>query len=184
MVQESVQQGCDRRSVPQELPPVLDWAVGRQHGARPLVAPHDQFEQIFSGGVRQLAHSQVVDDKQRDLGHGGHVLLSCFRERRVGEFLDEDVGFAVSDRPSLEDCGVPDCLREVAFARSWWAKKEHVFSSANEAGSRQVEDHLPVKGLVEVEVKAIQRLCGVTEARLLDAPTYQTILSALEFVGH
>jgi hypothetical protein len=40
---------------------------------RALVAPHDDFQEIFGRGVRQLAHTQVIDDQQRDRSEIGEI---------------------------------------------------------------------------------------------------------------
>lgn len=40
--------------------------IRRQDRRGPLVAAHDQLEEIVGGRARQLAHAQVVDDEQRD----------------------------------------------------------------------------------------------------------------------
>ena len=44
-------------------------------------------EEIFGGGVRQLAHAQVVDDEERDGGEFREVGLAGAVEGRLGDLL-------------------------------------------------------------------------------------------------
>ena len=53
VVQKTIEHGCDGRHVAQQFAPVLDRAVGSQQRAGALVAPHDNFQQVFGGGVRE-----------------------------------------------------------------------------------------------------------------------------------
>ena len=46
---------------PRSFPPVLHGTVRGQHGAGPLVAAHDDLQQFFGGGERQLTHAQIID---------------------------------------------------------------------------------------------------------------------------
>ena len=48
-MEEPVQQGGDRRRVAQELPPVIDGSVRREQRGGPLVATHDDLEQVLRG---------------------------------------------------------------------------------------------------------------------------------------
>lgn len=45
------------------------------------------------------------------------------------------------------------------------------------------EDEPPIHLLVELEVKHMQRLAGIAEAGLLDAPVEEAILTAEEFIA-
>src|SRR5438105_6450991 len=63
VVQQAVEHGADGGRVSQQFAPVFHRAVRGQHGAGPLVAAHDNFQQLFGGGERQLAHAQVIDDE-------------------------------------------------------------------------------------------------------------------------
>src|SRR6266849_9090662 len=69
VMQQAVEHGADSGNITEQFAPVLDRAVGSEQRTEALVAPHDDFQQILGGGVRQLAHAEVVDDEQR---HGGH----------------------------------------------------------------------------------------------------------------
>ena len=104
--------------VPEELPPVLDRAVGGEDRGGPLVAAHDQLEQILGGGVGQLAHAEVVDDEQGDAGQLVEKGLAGVGERGLGELFEEGVRFAVEDAVALLDCGAADGLGDVALART------------------------------------------------------------------
>ena len=60
-MKQAVEQRGDGGGVAEELPPVVDPTVGGEHRGGPLVAAHDQLEQILGGGVGQLAHAEIVD---------------------------------------------------------------------------------------------------------------------------
>ena len=53
----------------------------------------------------QLAHAEVVDDEQVRAGQLGKVVLAGVGERRLGEFFEEGVRFAVEDAVALLDGG-------------------------------------------------------------------------------
>jgi hypothetical protein len=61
VMQEPIEERRDRGGVSEELPPVIDRPVGGQQRRRAFVAPHDQLEEVFGGGVRELAHAEIVD---------------------------------------------------------------------------------------------------------------------------
>ena len=114
-MQEPVEQRGDRGGVAEQLPPLVDRAVGGEHRRGPLVAAHDQLEQVLGGGVGQLAHAEVVDDEQVRAGQLGEVVLAGLGERRLGEFFEEGVRFAVEDAIALLDGGAADGLGKVTL---------------------------------------------------------------------
>ncbi len=115
-MQKSIEQGRDRGRVAKDLSPVLDRSVGGQDRAGPLVAAHDDLEQILGGVGRELAHPEVVDDEQLDPLKIGHVLLAALIERRIHQLLDQRVGLAIVDLMALGDGSVADGLNEVTLA--------------------------------------------------------------------
>jgi hypothetical protein len=118
-MKQPIEQGGDGRGVAQQLAPVVDGSIRCQERGRPLVAPHDQFEEIFGSRVRQLAHAEVIDDEQRNRREFSEVVLACTGERRVGEFFEQRVGLAIDDAIALLDGGAPDGLGEMALAGPW-----------------------------------------------------------------
>jgi hypothetical protein len=54
VLQEAVQDGRGGRDVAEELGPVLSGAVGGDDGGEPLVAAHDDVEQILGGRGRSV----------------------------------------------------------------------------------------------------------------------------------
>jgi hypothetical protein len=68
VVEEAVEHGGDGGGVAKELAPVLDGPVLGEDRAGTFVAAHDELEEVLSGGDRELAHAEVVDDEQRDRG--------------------------------------------------------------------------------------------------------------------
>ncbi len=52
VMEQAVEQRGDGGGVAEELSPVVDRPVRGEQRRRPLVAAHDQLEQVFGGGVR------------------------------------------------------------------------------------------------------------------------------------
>ena len=95
VMQQAIEHGADGGDIAEQLAPVLDRTVGGEQRAEALVAAHDDFQQILGGGVRQLAHAEVVDDEQRHSGHRFHVLFARAVGDGVGQFIEQDVRFAI-----------------------------------------------------------------------------------------
>ena len=66
VMEESVEQRGDGGVIPEEFSPVIDGPVRGEDGGGPFVAAHDELQEIFGGGVRELAHAEVIDDEQGD----------------------------------------------------------------------------------------------------------------------
>lgn len=105
VVQEAIEQRGDGGGVAQQLAPVVDGSVRRQERGRPLIAAHDDFEQIFGRGVRQFAHAEIIDDEQRDRGQLGQEILARALERRVGDLLEQDMGLTSGGNPAAGTSG-------------------------------------------------------------------------------
>ena len=140
VMQEPVEQRGDRGGVPEELSPLVDRPVGGEHRGGPLVAAHDQFEQVLGGGVGQLAHAEVVDDEQVRAGQLGEVVLAGLGERCLGEFFEEGVRFAVEDAVALLDGGAPDGLGKMTFPGTGLADQEDVLALGDETGGGELKD--------------------------------------------
>jgi hypothetical protein len=117
MVEQPIEESGDRCGVAQQLPPIIDRSVRGEDRGRAFVAAHDQLEEILSGGVRELAHAEIVDDQERDHGDFREVVLARAGERRLGEFFEQGVGFAIDDAIALENRGAADRLRQVTLPR-------------------------------------------------------------------
>ena len=79
-------------------------------------------------------------------------------EGRLGELLEEGVGFAVDDAVALLDRGAADGLSQMTLARTGRADQQSVLALGDEAGGGELEDEGAVDLLVEGEVEAEQRL--------------------------
>src|SRR6476620_9706969 len=60
-MQEAIEQRGDGGGVTEQLAPIVHRSVGREQRRSAFVPTHDNFQQIFGRGVRQLAHAQVID---------------------------------------------------------------------------------------------------------------------------
>jgi hypothetical protein len=115
VVEEPIEQRGDGGGVAEELPPVLDWAIGSNQRGRSFVAAHDDLEQILGRGVRQALHPEVVDDEERDGGDEAEIVFAGAGELGIRELIEEDVRLAVADAVALLDDGEADRLGEVAL---------------------------------------------------------------------
>ena len=102
---------------------------------------------------------------------------------RLGELLEEGVGFAVDDAVALLDRGAADGLSQMALAGTWRPEQERVLALGDETGGGELEDEGAVDLLVEGEVEAVERAFGVAEARLLVPSGEQPVLASLKLVG-
>jgi len=83
VMQQAIEEGCDGGGISQELAPIIHGTIRRQQRRGPFVATHDQLEEIFGGGMRQLPHAEVVDDQQWDGRQFREIVLARARERRL-----------------------------------------------------------------------------------------------------
>ena len=183
-MQQSVEEGAHGGIVAEQLAPVVDGAVGCHDGADALVATHDDFEQVLSGGVRQLAHAEVVDDEQ---GHGAdllHEVLPRTVEGRIGELFDQGVGFLVEHFVAVVNRSEADGLREVALAGPRRPEKQAVLALQQEAPRREFEDQLLVHLRIEGEVEVVECAAPVAEVGLLDAAFDKSVTAPVQFVMH
>jgi len=125
----------------------------------------------------QLPHPKVIDDQERHGREIGEVRLARAVERRIGELLEERVGFAIDDAIALLDHRAADGLGQMTFPRPWWAEKERVFPLRDKAAGRQLVDERPVHLLVEIEIEGIERAIGIAKARQFMATLEQAVLS-------
>ena len=182
-MEEAIQQRRDGGGVAEELAPVLDRPVRGEHRGGPLVAAHDQLEQVLGRGVGQLAHAEVVDDEQGHPGQLGQVVLAGLGKGRLGKLLEEGVGLAVDDAVALVDRGAADGLGEMTLACAGRADQQSVLALGDESSGGELEDEGAVDLLVEGEVEAVEGAVGVAEAGLLVSSGEQAVLAPLELVG-
>src|SRR5213594_4008214 len=124
VVEEAIEERADGGDVTEELAPVLDRPVRAEQRAHPLVAAHDQLEEILGRGGRELPHAQVIDDEEGDSRELGHALAAGARERGVGELLEEAVRLAVQHAMALLDERAAERLSEVTLARARRAEEK------------------------------------------------------------
>jgi hypothetical protein len=115
-MEQAVQEGGDRGGVAEQLPPVLARTVRGEQRRRPLIAAHDDLQEILGRGLGQLPHPEIVEDQERDRGDGGQVRLAGALELGVGELLEQQMGFAIEDAVALLYGGEANRLGEVALA--------------------------------------------------------------------
>ena len=160
-MEQAVEERGDGRGVAEELPPVLDGTIRGEDRGGPLVAAHDELEEVLGGGVGQLPHAEVVDDEQGDAGQLGEVGLAGVGEGGLGELFEEGVGLAVEDAVSLLDGGVADGLGDVTLPRTGRANQQRVLVLGDESCGGELEDERAVDLAVEGEVEGVERAVGV-----------------------
>ena len=70
VMQQPVDECCGHDLVAQDLAPLLEALVGREHGGRVLVAPVDQLEEEHGASLVDRQIADLVDDQERGVGQG------------------------------------------------------------------------------------------------------------------
>ena len=182
-MEEPIEERGDGGGIPEQFPPVVDRPVRGEQRARPLVAAHDELEEILGRGGRELPHAEVVDDEERHGGELGHLLAPGAVEGGVREFVEEPMGLGVPDAVALLDRRVADRLGKVTLAGAGRPEEERVVVRGDEAAGGELEDAGAIHLLVEVEVEGVEGLAGVAEAGVGPAALEEAVLTADEFVG-
>ena len=165
---------------PRQRTPVLDWTVRREDGAGPLIAAHDDLEQVLGGVRRELAHTEIVDDEQGHRGELVHVLLASLVEDGVHELFDEDVRLPIEHAVALPDRREPEALHEMALAGAGGPQQQDVLALADEARRGECEDQRAWDLGVEAKVEAVEGAVRISEASGLDASREEPILASDE----
>ena len=168
-MQQAVKHGADGGDIAQQFAPVLHRTIGGEQRAEAFVTAHDDFQQILSGGVREFAHAEVVDNEQRHSGHRFHILFARAAGDRIGQFIKQDVRFAIQHFVALLDGALADGLRQVALAGSAGAEKQCIFALVDEGGGGQVEDQTAIHFRIEGEVEVIESSVGIAKGGLFPA---------------
>jgi hypothetical protein len=182
-MQQAIKHGADRGDIAEQLAPVLNGTVGSEQSAETFVAAHDDFQEILGGGVRQLAHAEVVDDEQWHSGDRFHVLFACAVGDGLGQFIEQDVGFAVQHFVALLNGCLPDGLGQVAFPGSSRTQKQRVLALVDEGAGGEIENQAAIHFRIEGEVEVIECPVGIAKAGLLAAALQQPIRFAVRLAG-
>jgi hypothetical protein len=183
VLEEAIEHRRDRGDVAEELAPIVDGTVGSHKSARPLVAAHDDFEEILGGSGGELAHAEIVDDQQRHALELGDTLLAGSIDGGIGELFDQDVSFAVKDTVALADGGQAEGLSEVALSGARRAEEESVLATVDELAGGELEEEAAIHLLVEIEVEGVEGLVGLAKPGLLDAALEEPIGADGELVA-
>ena len=97
VMEQPIEERSDGGRVAEQLPPVVHRSVGRQECGRALVAAHDDLQEIFGRGVWQLPHAQIINNQEWHGREIGQIDLARAVEGRIGEFLEQRVGFAIDE---------------------------------------------------------------------------------------
>jgi len=117
MMQKSIEHRRHFRGVSEELSPILNGSVGSDEGASPLVASHDQLEQVIRRRRRKLSHPQIIDDQQLCLSQMLDEDFAVAPDGPVLQILQQLVSFSIDDEKTmLANSGPADRLRDVTLA--------------------------------------------------------------------
>ena len=61
------------------------------------------------------------------------------------DFLQQDVRLAIEHLVALQDRGLADGLRQMAFAGAAWPKKQRVFAAVDERAGGQIKDQTAIQ---------------------------------------
>src|SRR6185369_5434244 len=95
VVKQAIEHRTDGGDIAEQFAPIFDRAIGSQERADAFVPAHDNLQQILSGGVRQLAHAEVIDYEQWYSSDRFHIFFARTIGDSVGQFIEQDVGFAI-----------------------------------------------------------------------------------------
>src|ERR1022692_3316034 len=118
VMQQAVQHGRHGGHIAQQFAPVLNRTIRSEQRARPLVAPHDDFQQILGRRQRQLAHAEIVDDEWGHTGHRLHELFARTLGYGLGQMIQQHVRFPVRHPVVLLNSSPADGLGQVTLARA------------------------------------------------------------------
>ena len=76
MMEKAIEHGGDSSAISQEFAPVVYGTIRGHQCAGALITSHHYLQQFFGGGGGQLAHAQIIDDKE---GNRSQQFV-CFRQ--------------------------------------------------------------------------------------------------------
>ena len=112
--------------------------------------------------------------------------MNCFARAvgdGLGQFIQQDVRFAIQHAVALLDGGLADGLGQVTLARAAGTEKQRIFPLADEGARGQVEDQAAIHLRIEGEVEVVQRLVRIAEGGLFAPALQQPVAAPGEFVG-
>ena len=77
MMQKAIEHCAHSRHIAKQFAPVFDRSVGSEQRAAALITSHDDLQQVLGCGVRQLAHSEIVEYEQWNGRDALHVFFAC-----------------------------------------------------------------------------------------------------------
>src|SRR6266568_8993928 len=160
VMHEPVDQRAGHDVVPEDLAPLLEALVAREHGGGPLVAPAHQVKEehrprAADREVADLVHHEErgEDERLQSLTESAGGLGFFERGDEVGEGAVVDPAPALGTRDREAD-------RQVRLADARRPEEDHVFLALNEAERVEAVDLLALERGLEGEVEVDERLHG------------------------
>lgn len=92
---DAIEQRRDEGDITEQLRPVLDRSIGRDHGGELLVATHEHISEFVTGVARQLAKEQIVDDGELGATKLRTIFLNLAELARLVDLLQQRVRFTI-----------------------------------------------------------------------------------------
>ena len=78
--------------------------------------------------------------------------MYCLRlpsQSRFADFLQQDMRLAIEHLVALQDRGLPNGLRQMAFACAARPEKQRIFAAIDERSGCQIKDHTAIQFRIE-----------------------------------
>src|SRR5690606_29499525 len=153
VVQESVDQGGSHDLVAEDLSPLLEALVRREHGRSALVAPGDHLEEEHRPGTGDRQVTDLVDDQHGGVGEHLHALGKSAGGLSFLQRCDQ-----VGERPVIDAApglsgGNGEADSQVRLADAWRAEKDDVLLALDEAELMKALELLAADTRLEAEVE-------------------------------
>ena len=116
VVQESVDECSGHDLIAQDLTPVLEPFVGREHGGCALIAPVDELEEEHGAGRADRQVADLVDDQERRVGQDLEAVFQPARGFGLFQRGDEISQSAVVDSAPALSRGNGEADRQIGRA--------------------------------------------------------------------
>src|SRR6266566_4680272 len=160
VVHEAVDQGAGHDVVAEDLAPILEAFVAREHGGGPLVAAAHELEEEHGAGACDREVAELVDDQERREDERLEPLAEPTRRLGFLERRDEIGEGAVVDAAATLGGGDREADREVGLPHTGRPEEDDVFFALDEAERVQAVELLAFDRRLEAEVEVGERLHG------------------------
>src|SRR5690606_29857847 len=160
VVEQAVDQGGGHDLVPEDLAPLREALVAREHRGRLFVAARHELKEEHGAGAAGGQVAALVDHEDRRVGQHLEPLLELAGGLRLFQAGDEIGQRAVVDAASALGRGDRQADGQVGLSDPGRAQEDHVLLAFDEAQLVQALDLLTTEAGLKREVEAFERLYG------------------------